>query len=114
MFQASKRTVRWRSPSLRVVPYKRVYGVDEPAKLVHANNGKLSPHLPEGTPFGLVGTSSLYKRESATFGAVPEGGMTAASKNRPVESGRSRVRALARSRARCLGFVLMMAWGSAA
>ena len=29
-----------------------------------ANDGKLSTHLPEGTPFGLVGTSSFYKRES--------------------------------------------------
>ena len=36
-----------------------------------ANDGKLSPHLPEGTPFGLVGTSSLYKRESYPNGEVP-------------------------------------------
>jgi hypothetical protein len=42
------------------VPYKRIYGVDEPRRLgALANDGKLSPHLPEGTPFGLVGTSSL-------------------------------------------------------
>jgi hypothetical protein len=34
--------------------------------------------LPEGTPFGLVGTSSLYKRESATFGVVPQGKVTSA------------------------------------
>src|SRR4030095_11901633 len=34
-------------------------------------------HLPEGTPFGLVGTSSLYKRESAPLGAVPAGSVTA-------------------------------------
>ena len=48
-----------------LVPYKRIYGVDEPKRLPPlANDGKLSPHLPEGTPFGLVGTSSLYKRES--------------------------------------------------
>ena len=48
-----------------LVPYKRIYGVDEPQRLPPlANDGKLSPHLPEGTPFGLVGTSSLYKRES--------------------------------------------------
>src|SRR5262249_43273955 len=61
-----------------VVPYKRIYGVDEPKKLpVLANDGKLSPHLPEGTPFGLVGTSSLYKRESYPNGAVPPGKVTA-------------------------------------
>ena len=36
-----------------------------------ANDGKLSKHLPAGTPFGLIGTSSLYKRESYPAGAVP-------------------------------------------
>ena len=41
------------------------------------NDGKLSPHLPEGTPFGLVGTSSLYKRESYPNGVVPPGSVTA-------------------------------------
>ena len=47
-----------------VVPYERIYGMKEPKKLTPlANDGKLSPHLPEGTPFGLVGTASLYKRE---------------------------------------------------
>jgi hypothetical protein len=62
-----------------VVPYKRMFGVEEPARLAPlANDGKLSPHLPEGTPFGLVGTSSMYKRESYPDGRVPEGGVTAA------------------------------------
>ena len=57
-----------------LVPYKRIYGIDEPKRLPPlANDGKLSPHLPEGTPFGLVGTSSLYKRESYPNGAVPDG-----------------------------------------
>src|SRR5262249_53665981 len=42
-----------------------------------ANDGKKSPHLPEGTPFGLVGTSSLYKRESYPNGVVPPGKVTA-------------------------------------
>jgi hypothetical protein len=69
-----------------VVPYKRIYGVDEPNRLPRlANDGKLSKHLPEGTPFGLVGTSSFYKRESYPNGAVPKGGVTAtfAGKNDP-------------------------------
>jgi hypothetical protein len=66
---------QWPRP---LVPYKRIYGVDEPARLpVHRNDGKLSKHLPEGTPFGLVGTSSLYKRESFPNGAVPPGSVTA-------------------------------------
>jgi hypothetical protein len=61
-----------------VVPYKRVYGVDEPASPSRLkNDGKQSPHLPEGTPFGLVGSSSMLKRESYPNGAVPEGSVTA-------------------------------------
>jgi hypothetical protein len=61
-----------------LVPYKRIYGIDEPRRLpALRNDGKLSKHLPESTPFGLVGTSSLYKRESAAAGYVPEGSVTA-------------------------------------
>jgi hypothetical protein len=61
-----------------LVPYKRIYGVTEPKRIAPlANDGTLSPHLPEGTPFGLVGTSSLYKRESYPNGAVPQGSVTA-------------------------------------
>jgi hypothetical protein len=61
-----------------VVPYERIYGVKEPKVLVPlANDGRLSRHLPEGTPFGLVGSSSLYKRESYPNGVVPEGSVTA-------------------------------------
>jgi hypothetical protein len=60
-----------------VVPYERIYGVKEPARLPRlANNGKLSPHLPEGTPFGLIGASSFYKRESYPNGVVPPGKVT--------------------------------------
>jgi hypothetical protein len=61
-----------------VVPYKRIHGVDEPKTLAASrNDGKLSPHLPAGTPFGLVGTSSLYKRESYPNGVVKPGTVTA-------------------------------------
>lgn len=61
-----------------LVPYKRIYGIDEPKTLTAlSNDGKRSPHLPEGTPFGLVGTSSLYKRESYPNGVVPPKGVTA-------------------------------------
>ena len=66
---------QWPRP---LVSYKRIYGVDEPQRLpAHRNEGKLSKHLPEGTPFGLVGTSSLYKRESFPLGMVPNGSVTA-------------------------------------
>src|SRR5262245_28221479 len=61
-----------------LVSYKRIYGIDEPKPLAALpNDGKRSPHLPEGTPFGLVGTSSLYKRESYPYGRVPPGSVTA-------------------------------------
>ena len=62
-----------------LVPYARIYGVKEPKRLAPlANDGSLSKHLPAGTPFGLVGSSSLYKRESYPNGKVPEGKVTAA------------------------------------
>ena len=61
-----------------LVPYKRIFGVDEPARLTSlANDGSLSRHLPAGTPYGLVGTSSFYKRESYPYGEVPKGSVTA-------------------------------------
>jgi hypothetical protein len=62
-----------------LVPYRRIHGIDEPPLLVHRNDGKKSPHLPAGTPFGLVGSSSLYKRESYPNGVVPPGSVTAVS-----------------------------------
>ncbi|HET7845276.1 MAG TPA: hypothetical protein VFL14_14060 [Xanthomonadales bacterium] len=48
-----------------VVPYSRVHGVDAPATLPFLpNDGASHAQLPAGTPFGLIGTSSVYKRES--------------------------------------------------
>ena len=48
-----------------VAPYKAIYGVDEPTLLPWLpNDGNMSHHLPAGTPFGLVGTSSFYKRNT--------------------------------------------------
>jgi RNA polymerase sigma factor (sigma-70 family) len=61
-----------------VVPYKRIYGIDQPPLLAGTrNDGKLSTHLPEGTPFGLFGTSTLCKRESYPGGIVLPGTVTA-------------------------------------
>jgi hypothetical protein len=66
---------QWPRP---LVPYQRIYGVDEPKALPHlSNDGRKSKYLPEGTPFGLIGSSSLYKRESFPRGAVPRGSVTA-------------------------------------
>lgn len=48
-----------------VVPYSAIHGVAEPARLPRLrNDGSLHVALPAGTPHGLVGSSSLYKRES--------------------------------------------------
>lgn len=60
-----------------VVPYKSIYNLDEPKTQPRlANNGKISRYLLEGTPYGLIGTSSFYKRESYPNG-VARGGVTA-------------------------------------
>ena len=48
-----------------VVPYADVHGVPEPAALPWLpNDGSEHSTLPAGTPHGLVGSSSFYKRES--------------------------------------------------
>jgi len=61
-----------------VVSYERIYGVKEPKQLPRVkNDGSLSKLLPAGTPFGLVGSSSMYKRESYPNGVVPADKVTA-------------------------------------
>ncbi len=48
-----------------LVPYADVHGVAEPDEIPWLpNDGSLHAELPAGTPYGLVGTSSFYKRES--------------------------------------------------
>ncbi len=48
-----------------VVPYSTVHGVAEPNTIPWLpNDGALHAELPAGTPYGMVGTSSFYKRES--------------------------------------------------
>lgn len=65
---------QWPRP---LVPYERIYGVKEPQGLPGVrNDGSLSKHLPAGAPFGIVGTSSLYKRESYPNGTVAPGSVT--------------------------------------
>jgi hypothetical protein len=48
-----------------VVPWNAVHATDEPVELPWLpNDGTDHPDLPPGTPYGIVGTSSFYKRES--------------------------------------------------
>jgi hypothetical protein len=48
-----------------LVPYSAVHGVAAPDQLAWLpDDGSAHVELPAGTPLGLVGTSSLYKRES--------------------------------------------------
>ena len=54
-----------------VATYQQIHGVAEPHDFPWLpNDGTTRAELPAGTPFGLVGTSSLYKRESFP-GSVP-------------------------------------------
>ncbi|MFN0111428.1 MAG: hypothetical protein ACKVZH_21400 [Blastocatellia bacterium] len=51
-----------------VVPYKQIYGVDAPVDLPRLkNDGALHAQLPEGTPLGLIGTSSMISRDTRAF-----------------------------------------------
>ncbi len=55
-----------------VVPYSDIHGVAEPTELPWLpNDGSVHAELPAGTPFGLVGTSSFYKRESFPGSVTP-------------------------------------------
>ncbi|MGH9454074.1 MAG: hypothetical protein ACRD2O_08915, partial [Terriglobia bacterium] len=61
-----------------LVPYKHIYGVDEPSRISSsAYPEDVAKKLPEGAPFGMVGSASLYKRESYPAGEVPQGKVTA-------------------------------------
>jgi len=64
---------QWPRP---LVSYQRVYGVKEPKTLTHQTKPQHVERLPEATPFGLIGTSSFYKRESAPMGRVEPGSVT--------------------------------------
>lgn len=48
-----------------VVSYKRLYGVAEPKNLAPLkNDGSQHPALAAGSPYGLVGTSTFYRRDT--------------------------------------------------
>ena len=48
-----------------LVPYASIYGHDGVELRPLANDGSVHETLPKGTPYGLIGTSSFYKRDSA-------------------------------------------------
>jgi hypothetical protein len=49
-----------------LVPYAAIHGVAAPASLPFlTNDGSLHTALPAGTPYGLVGASTFYKRDTA-------------------------------------------------
>ncbi|MDE2103817.1 MAG: hypothetical protein KGL39_41650 [Patescibacteria group bacterium] len=50
-----------------LVPWSQIHGSPAVTLPENMNDGTVHPALPAGTPFGLIGTSSLYKRDSATF-----------------------------------------------
>ncbi len=58
-----------------VVPYQSIYGIPEPATIpTIANDGSLNPALPAGTPFALIGTSTLNRRDTSPINS-PTGGI---------------------------------------
>ncbi|MCA8963361.1 MAG: hypothetical protein KDC48_00665 [Planctomycetes bacterium] len=62
-----------------LVPYRRIHGVEAPADLAAAPYlpKQFAEVVPDGAPFGLLGTASMLKRESYPAGIVPEGSVTA-------------------------------------
>ena len=55
-----------------VVPYTSIYGIEEPRRLpVNQNDGSIDAALPPATPYGIVGTASVFQRES--FPGAPAG-----------------------------------------
>ncbi|CAM2064498.1 HZS-alpha domain-containing protein [Sulfidibacter corallicola] len=49
-----------------VLPYSAIHGVEKPVRLPWLpNEGEEHEELPAGTPFGLVGTSSFYNRNTS-------------------------------------------------
>ena len=56
-----------------VVPYQDIYGIPKPAQLSWLpNDGSTHVELPAGTPYGLVGSSSFYRRNTKPGEGSPE------------------------------------------
>lgn len=53
-----------------VIPFQQIHGMAAPVALPElANDGQIDARLPEGTPLGLIGTSSLISRDTRPFKA---------------------------------------------
>ncbi|MCB9879575.1 MAG: hypothetical protein H6835_18425 [Planctomycetes bacterium] len=72
----AEHNLAWPRP---LVPYRRLHGVDAPVDLCA---GPRTPRrhrrqVPDGAPFGLIGTASMLKRESYPAGVVKAGAVDA-------------------------------------
>jgi len=67
-FQLIKNDPAWNEQQPRaVVPYQSIYGIPEPANLAPIkNDGSTHANLPAGSPYGLVGTSTFYRRDTTS------------------------------------------------
>jgi hypothetical protein len=54
-----------------LLSWREIYGSDPVELPFNPNDGATHPKLPKGTPFGIVGTSSVYNRNSDGNGAGP-------------------------------------------
>jgi Hydrazine synthase alpha subunit middle domain/Dockerin type I domain len=71
-----------------VVPYSAIYGIAQPAQLPFLpNDGSVSSLLPPGTPFGLIGTSSFYNRNTTPgYGSSAYNGLDSLNTSQNGES----------------------------
>ncbi len=70
-----------------LVPYERIYGVDEPGASSRWPTTAASRRTCPPARHGLVGTSSLYKRESYPYGRPADGSVTASFAEETDRSG---------------------------
>lgn len=54
-----------------LLAYAAVYGLRQPAVIPRADLASQDPNLPPGTPFGILGASSIVLRETRPIGGLP-------------------------------------------
>jgi hypothetical protein len=76
-----------------LLSWRDIYGSDPVELPWNPNDGEVHPKLPKGTPFGIVGTSSVYNRNSVTNGTadgfnhiVHQGGDVGTYKNSDIHA----------------------------
>lgn len=62
-----------------LVPYRRIHGVDAPVDLAATayTPKQFAKLVPDGAPFGLIGSASMLKRESYPAGVIAPGAVNA-------------------------------------